>query len=191
MRGWALLVLIFLFSTQAQATFLKIGALGGFGQFTAQREDLSGSEGPLAFAVTLDYDINSRWSLGAEHLRSFSMSPLGTSISQTGFTGRWYYLSPVPNALDFNKPYLRARVLQKGFFPYVGWSAGFAQASIVNADNKKSVIALSLSVAAKAGVDYPIMNKFALRYEINLGFPMMGTGSVSYYALNVGGLYFW
>lgn len=184
-------LLTFLYSMSAQATFLKIGVLGGLGQFTAQREDLSGSEGPLSFAVSLDYDINSRWSLGAEHLRSFSMSPIGTSISQTGFTGRWYYLGPVPNALDFQKPYLRARVLQKGFFPYFGWSAGFAQASIVNADNKKSVIALALSLALKAGVDYPIFNKFALRYEFNYGLPMMGTGKVSFYALNIGLLYFW
>lgn len=191
MRALAYIIMISFVAVQSWSSTLKIGLLGGLGQFTAAREGQTGSEGPLSFAVSFDYDINSRWSLGAEHLRSLSLSPLGTSISQSGFTGRWYYLGPTPNALDFDKPYLRARVLQKGFFPFLGWSAGFAQASIVNADNEKSVIALAMSVAAKAGVDYPIFNKFAVRYEINFGVPLAGTGTVNFFALNIGALYFW
>ncbi|HND85783.1 MAG TPA: hypothetical protein PLU50_08255 [Pseudobdellovibrionaceae bacterium] len=181
----------FLVTQPCSASFLKISGQLGYGTFSASKDTLAKSEGPMAFGIGTDYDINSRWSLGAEHFRSLSMSPVGTSISMTGFTGRWYYVSPVPNSLDFESPYLKVRVRQKGLFPYLGWSFGFAQASVVGNRVGEDVVAQSLALSMKVGGDYPFMGNLAGRIELNIGTPLLGTGSVSFTCLTVGGVYFW
>lgn len=184
-------IITLIFPLLSEASYLKISGTGGVGNFTGSREGQSKSEGPFAFAFGIDYDINSRWSLGAEHQRSFSMKPVGTSVSMTGFTGRYYYVSPVPNPLAFDEPYLNVRVLQYGIFPYVGWSAGFSQASLDGEGDAVNVIALNLAVALKAGYDLPFYKSVAIRNEINFGLPLMGTGQISFFSILVGGVYFW
>jgi hypothetical protein len=187
----SLSLLIVFISSQALASHLRIAVSGGVGSFSADRNGVSRTEGPFCGGVGIDYDVNSRLALGAENFRSAQLSPLGTSIGMTGFTARWYAWGPVPNALNFDASFLRARILQKGMFPYIGSTIGFAQASVPEDATHQAVLALDILGGAKAGFDYPIGDQFAVRTELNMGFPLMGTGKISYMDLAFGILLFW
>jgi hypothetical protein len=173
------------------AVTIKISGTYGVGNFAVTHESQTKSEGPSSFGMGLDVDLNSRFSLGAEHLRSLSISPLGTSVGFTGLTTRWYPFGPVPNSLDFSAPYPRARVLQRGFFPYLGWGVGFTQASIPGNNEEPNLVALNLSLVNKFGFDYPILGLWGWRTEITFGIPFWGSGKAQFTTLNTGLYFFW
>ena len=168
------------------ATPFHIGLLGYLGSATVSRDSVSKAEGPLAFAVQFDIDVKAKWTFGAEHLRSLSLSPMGTSVSTTSFVGKWFFVSAVPQTNDPELPRGRISIHEDGYFPYLGMAAGFAQASIDNTDPLKRIVAGGVSLGFKAGFDVPVFTKMMARAELNYGMMALGTGSITTFVLGGG-----
>ncbi len=190
--GAILFLTIFLLNTYCFASDfggIRIGGALGLGQGGAKSENVVRTEGPLGVAVTVDYSLEPRWSLGAEHERS--MSGAATSIGFTGVTLRWYFWTPQPQRLIKTDDQIeRSFLIQKNFVPYLGTSVGFAQASFPAKDEKADVLVVSPYFSFKGGLEYPITGRWGARSEFMYGMTAGGKGAAEILHLLFGFYYF-
>lgn len=190
--GAILFLMIFLVNAYCFASDfggIRIGGALGFGHAGAKSEDVVRTEGPLGVAVTVDYSLEPRWSLGAEHERS--MSGAATSIGFTGLTLRWYFWTPQPQRLIKTDDQIeRSFLIQKNFVPYLGTSVGFAQASFPAKDDKGDVLVVSPYFSFKGGLEYPITGRWGARSEFMYGMTAGGKGAAEILHLLFGFYYF-
>lgn len=168
---------------------IRIGGAFGIGQGGAKSEDVVRTEGPLGVAITVDYSLDPRWSLGAEHERTLAGSV--TSIGFTGLTLRWYFWTPQPQVLIKTDDKIeRSFLIQKNFVPYLGTSVGFAQASFPALEDKGDVLVVSPYVSFKGGLEYPITGRWGARSEFMYGMTAGGKGAAEILHLLFGFYYF-
>jgi hypothetical protein len=168
---------------------IRIGGALGLGQGGAKSENVVRTEGPLGVAVTVDYSLEPRWSLGEEQERS--MSGAATSIGFTGVTLRWYFWTPQPQRLIKTDDQIeRSFLIQKNFVPYLGTSVGFAQASFPAKDEKADVLVVSPYFSFKGGLEYPITGRWGARSEFMYGMTAGGKGAAEILHLLFGFYYF-
>ncbi len=192
-HGVFLFLLIFLVNAYCFASDfsgLRVGWAMGLGQGGAKNQGVVRSEGPLGVAITIDYSLDPRWSLGAEHERSMS-SGAATSIGFTGFALRWYFWTPQPQQLINTEDQVeRSFLIQKNFVPYLGTSVGFAQASFPANDEKEKVMVVSPYFSFKGGLEYPITGRWGARSEFMYGMTAGGKGAAEILHLLFGIYYF-
>lgn len=170
-----LLLFIFLFHSKSFADISRLRAvgLGGLGQalITAKNGENS-FESPLGFSANIDYMMNSRFDLGAEHMRSFSSN--GSTVGFTGLTFKYFFWFNHPQILQGSPKNIEDPVIQiKAWSPYFGASMGVAQGSLL--DTKINAVGIYANL--KGGLDYPISNAWGMRLEGNVGFSF-GTGTI-------------
>lgn len=158
----------------ADTSRLRIVGAAGFGQAVAVAKDNESSvESPLGFSASIDYMVDSRYDVGAEHMRSLSGN--GTTVGLTGLTLKHYFRFQHPKILEDSLKHLNNPVIQiKAWSPYIGGSMGFAQASIL--DTKVNAVGIYLNI--KGGLDYPISTTWGMRCEGNLALTAAGTGRI-------------
>lgn len=158
----------------ADTSRLRIVGSGGMGNATVTSiEKGKSSEGPLSFSSTIDYMVNQRFGLGAEHIRSLGSN--GTTIGLTGLNLKYYFLFQHPISLLDDLSLIEKPTLQiQAWSPYIGTSVGFAQASIL----ETTINAVTIYFALKGGVDYPLSSLWGFRSEFNFAFTGAGTGNI-------------
>lgn len=190
--GAILILMIFLVNAYCFAgdfSGIRVSGALGFGQGGAKSEGVVRTEGPLGIAVAVDYSLEPRWSLGAEHERS--MSGAATSIGFTGLALRWYFWTPQPQRLIKTGDQIeRSFLIQKNFVPYIGTSVGFAQASFPAIDEKAEVLVVSPYFSFKSGLEYPITGGWGARSEFMYGMTAGGKGAAEMIHLLFGIYYF-
>lgn len=130
---WLLKVVlaVFLLIPVAHAESGQIRLIGsiGIGSAGAESEGVVKTEDPLGLGFSAEYSMSSKFTLGVEHNRSWQVSK--SNIGATGVAGRWYLWTP--HAQNFKNPsdlIEETTLFQKGYIPYLGASAGFAQATL-------------------------------------------------------------
>lgn len=168
---------------------MRIGGVFGVGQAGAQNSETTRVEGPLGFGAFVDYTINSRLTIGAEHQRSF-----GTGSTAVGFTGlsfKWYFWTPQPQwMVNAEDQITRSFLIQKNFVPYLGFASGFAQASFPARSNEKDVLVVGPYASAKGGLEYPVTGRWGARSEFVYGMTVGGKGRAELVHLLFGLYYF-
>lgn len=176
MQGGLIFCLIGLSSSYvlADTSRLRIVGSGGLGNASVTSiEKGTSSEGPFSFSTTIDYMVNQRMGLGAEHIRSLSSN--GTTIGLTGLNLKYYFLFQHPISLLDNLSLIEKPTLQlQAWSPYIGTSVGFAQASVL----ETTINAVTIYLALKGGVDYPLSSLWGFRSEFNFAFTGAGTGNI-------------
>ena len=166
-------ILFFNCTSIADISRLRIIGMGGLGQalVTAKNGQYS-FESPFGFSANIDYMMNSRFDLGAEHMRSLSSN--GSTVGFTGLTVKYFFWFQHPQILQESSKNVDNPVIQiKVWSPYLGTSIGVAQGSIL--DTKISAVGFYTNF--KGGLDYPISNSWGARLESNFGFAF-GTGTI-------------
>lgn len=167
----------------------RVHGMLGFGS-SATSNEIDGEEGPLGMSFGIEYAFSSRWMIGAEHIRSFSMSPAGSSISFTGISMKYYYPGSIPTRRLKIEDMKTDQMVVYGFFPYFGLSSGFGQASLPSDEEGDSPNAGGIYLGIRAGIDYPFMKSFGIRSELGITQSVMATGTLSSMLLSFGLYYF-
>lgn len=157
----------------AEVSRLRIAGLAGLGQaLIISNENQSSFESPLGFSANLDYMMNSRFDLGAEHMRSLGAN--GSTVGFTGLTVKYFFWFHHPQILHASPKEFNGPVIQiQAWSPYVGASVGVGQGSVL--DTKINAVGLYLNL--KGGLDYPISTSWGMRLEGNMGYSF-GTGTI-------------
>lgn len=183
--------LLFIMSQTAFGEVLRLGATSGLGVSKVDTEDLQQSESPGAFSIFVGYSSDYRLLFGFEHVRSYSISPLSTGVSFSGVFARWHFLNPIPTTWN-REGRDESFLIRRSLSPYLGGGAGFAQSSLFpgeGASQDDLLNAVSVYIAGKAGLEYPVWNRFGLLAELNLMVTVFGSGELT--ALNaLAGLYY-
>lgn len=173
-----IILLFFIFTSSicfANNSSLRVSALGGLGQaLLTSKDGLESFESPFGFSINIDYTMNSRFDLGAEHMRTLSVN--GSTVGISGFSLKYFFWFPHPQAVDENTESLERPVLKfNAYTPYVGGSFGVAQGGVL--DTKINSVGLYLNL--KGGIDYPVSTSWGLRAEGNIGLSS-GTGQLQF-----------
>lgn len=121
-------------------------------------------ESPLVAQFLIEYDLNSKWTLGLRHSRGARLSPFSTGIGFTGLVVRRYFSN--------KRPYLpskraKDRVTVMNWAPFLGLSTGFA---VANTEREREVIAnvdsSGFFIGVHLGVDYHMFANFIFRPEL-------------------------
>lgn len=187
-----LVVLLSSLSVYADEGASNIRLVGsvGFGSAGAENEGVIKTEEPLALGFSAEYSMNSRFTLGFEHNRSWQTTK--SNIGATGIAGRWYLWAP--HGQYFKNPsdvITETAILHKGYIPYLGLSTGFAQSSLP----RKTAVGRDVSVAkaylsGKFGVESPISGPWGWRSELSWTEGFVGEGSIRMVHLFFGFYYF-
>lgn len=170
--------------TSSQALTLSGGV--GLGQ-TQSSNEAKQTEGPLTQAYTMEFQWQSRLSVGAEHIRSLT-SGLDSATSFTGALGRYYInAAPVkaPSAADMSTQSLVVRDIAI----FVGTGVGLAQSSRLPNSVGLSSNAAGIYLSPRAGADYQWGEHWGLRGELIYATTLMGKGSIQLFSL--GGAFYW
>jgi len=169
---------------------LRVGGNLGIGQGGAKSQGQVRVEGPLGFGAYIDYSFDSRFTVGAEHQRSFGSG--STAIGFTGLTGKWYFWTPQPQWLiDSQDVIERPTLIQKNISPYAGLSLGFGQASLpARTSAETDILAVGPYVSIKGGLEYPLTGRWGVRSELVYGTTVGGKGVAEMIHLQFGLYYF-
>lgn len=171
----------------AYGTSLRVSAGFGFGS-SSTSDEISDSEGPLTQMYTIEYPIHSRLIVGAEHLRSFNLSPMSTAISFTGIFGRYYlnaFPAPYASANDLKANELIIRDVSY----FVGGGIGLAQSNLFPDENGKSSNAAGVYLSPQGGFELALSRKIGVRGELAYAMTVLGSGSISSVSL-IGAIYY-
>lgn len=167
-------------ATVQGADTIRVGALAGIAIATAKTTDATLSEGPFGGSAFIDYSLDDRRSIGVEHLRSASLTPVSTAVSFTGIFGKWYPYTPQPQYLPSDRDFKLTTISIRDVSPYIAFTMGFVQASIPGEFKGDSPAnAVGLFVNPKGGFDYPVWRMLGLRLEGGFPISFGGTGSVT------------
>lgn len=181
-----ILFTICLSSLQALAGFRITGGLG-LGSTTSKNE-VPQSEGPLTDIFTIESIIHSRLIIGAEHLRSFNLSPMSTGISFTGVFFRNYLNSvPTPYYSSDAVPYNFIVTRDLSFFTGVG--IGIAQSSLLPDADGKSSNAAGFYLSPRAGSELYLTKSLGIRGELMIAMTVVGKGNINSVSL-IGSLFY-
>lgn len=170
---WILFLLFF--STSFAGVRLSVG--GGIGSFSTKNE-ISKSEGPLGQFYSIDYLLNSKVMVGAEHIRSFNLSPLSSGISFTGLYYRYYLNSAsVPYYSRDEAP--TNEVIYRDLCYFVGTGFGVAQSSLPVDDAGLTANAAGFYISPQAGGEMFLTKSVGIRSEIFFSTIIFGKGSIS------------
>ena len=183
---WVIVLIITLFSHISLAS-IRISGGYGFG-VSSSKQEIVDSEGPLTQAYTLEYLIHTRLLIGAEHIRSFNLSPISTAISFTGLFARYYLNNSCSGYQNANSMGSNALILRDICY-FVGGGFGFAQSNLLPDQNNKSSNASGLYLSPQFGAEFALTERFGLRGEVLTGFTVMGSGSINTVSL-MGSLYY-
>lgn len=181
-----ILFLISLSTLHAYAGFRITGGLG-LGSTTSKNE-VPQSEGPLTDIFTIESVIHSRLIVGAEHLRSFNLSPMSTGISFTGIFFRNYLNSvPTPYYSSDAAPYNLIVTRDLSFFTGVG--IGIAQSSLLPDADGKSSNAAGFYLSPRAGSELYLTRSLGIRGELMIAMTVVGKGNINSVSL-IGSLFY-
>lgn len=179
-------LLLLLWTVPTRASFRVAGGLG-LGSATSSNE-ITQNEGPLLQGFSLEFAESTKLMLGAEHLRSLSLSPMSTANSYTGVFFN-YYLSAIPTKYEKADGIDTSNIVYRDIGYFVGTGFGFAQSSrIPDAEGKTSNVA-GLYVSPKAGMDFQLSKHLGVRAELVLAMTLMGQGQMT--AMGLVGNIFW
>lgn len=173
----------------ASAVDLRLGMAGGMGTSIVSARGVSQSESPGMFGAYVDYAVNSRQTIGLEHIRTFATKPVSTGVSISGLTSRWYFLNPAPSGMsaEANSTYLFERYIA----PFFGVGVGFNQSSLLPSnEGDKSTNSVGVYGKVRLGMDIPWMERVGLTAETSVASTVLGDGSVTMFNANLG-LYFY
>src|SRR5690606_36341538 len=116
--------------------------------------------------------------LGFEHNRSFKSAK--SNIGVTGVVGRWYLWTPHAQFLQNTTDAIeKTQIVQKGYFPYLGLSAGFGQSSLSRETDRGRDVSVSKAfISGKAGVESPLFGPWGWRGEFSWAEGVAGDGSL-------------
>lgn len=180
---------VLLTAPSARALDLRLGMVGGFGQSVVSARGGSQAESPGMFGAYVDYAVNSRQTIGLEHVRTFAMKPVSTGVSISGLTTRWYYINPAPAGVTGANE--GTYLYEKYLAPYLGAGIGFSQSSLLPA-NEDAAVTNSVGVYAKlrAGIDMPWLDRVGFNAESSVATTFAGFGTVTMFNLNTGFYYY-
>lgn len=167
----------------------RAGVLAGIGSSSSTRE-ITQSEGPYVSNYYLEYLLSSRVNIGVEHHRSWSLSPMATSVAFSGLTMKWYWPGHSPNQFYSSDSRPLQTYTTKIWSTYFGGSLGFAQSSLPRDSKGNFSTAAGLYGGASVGVDYAYWQAFGIRIEGVYKTILAGSGTLSTYGL-MGGLYYY
>ena len=176
LRKWILLTILMVSSAQAYAGFrASIG--GGLGS-TSSNNEIQKDEGPLVQSFTIEFVQHSKLLLWVEHMRSFNMSPMATSISFTGIFGRYYFnASPTPYASgDDVKP---GEIIIRDICYFLGVGTGFTQSSLPTDDDGFTANAAGIYLSPRGGAEMSLTRRLGVRGELMLAMSLIGTGQIT------------
>lgn len=160
---------------------IRLGALAGFARASAASSEASLTEGPFGGSAFIDYSIDDRRSIGVEHLRSASLSPISTAASFTGIFMKWYPYTPQPQYAAADKDLTISTVTIRDLSPYISGGVGFSQTNIPGKfKGDKPANTVGLYIALKGGFEYPVWRTWGARLEYGTAFSVGGTGTVSF-----------
>jgi len=159
------------------AKSIKVAALAGYGSATAAVKTVTLSESPMSMGIFIDYPIDERRYLGAEHIRSINLSPLSSGVSLTGITGKWYFYRPAPQSFadDIGA---RVTIHEYAISPYGGAAFGFAQSSLFSQTSGANANTVGAYLGLKAGADFPLFRQFGARTEGGFTYNVVGEGKL-------------
>lgn len=166
---------------------LRVSAGLGFGSTSTQNE-ASVSEGPLTQMYNLEYMSHSKMVIGAEHLRSLNLSPMGTGISFTGLFAR-YYLNSAPSAYATPNEVRPGEIIVRDIAYFIGTGAGLAQSSLLPGLDGLSTNAAGVYLSPRGGAEFQLTRDFGVRGELIIGMTVFGKGTISSFSL-LGSVYY-
>ena len=187
-RSLVVFLIIFLSAQSSYSAMTRIGFMGGLG-FGSSSEESSYSESPIGTIFFFDYVLNSRSSLGVEHLRSWSFSPFATAVGFTNLAYKHYIGSGGIPILKSQVTDTKNYIHMKRIAYFLGAGVGFGQASVKQASDSDNASSVGLSMTVSAGLDYNLYDSFGVKSEFALSSSLVGTGSLSLVNL-VLGVYF-
>lgn len=180
-------ILIICLLVDTSYAVIRFGALAGFANASAANSEASLAEGPFGGSAFIDYSIDDRRSVGVEHLRSASLSPLSTACSFTGLFSKWYPYTPQPQYAAADKDLTISTITIRDLSPYVAVGLGFSQTNIPGKyKGDKPANTVGLYAALKGGFEYPVWRNWGARMEYGAAFSFAGTGTVSFPYMMVG-----
>lgn len=180
-------VFIFLAISESSNAVIRLGALAGFANASAASSEASLTEGPFGGSAFIDYSIDDRRSIGVEHLRSASLSPISTASSFTGVFFKWYPYTPQPQYAPADKDLTISTITIRDLSPYVSLGLGFSQTNIPGKyKGDKPANTVGLYAALKGGFEYPVWRTWGARLEYGSAFSFAGTGTVTFPYMMVG-----
>ena len=183
----------FALQCSAENGLVRVGMDGGFGEADVQVSGSDRTESPYTFAFLIDYQLTSTLVLGVEHYRSLVDDDGPSSgVGFTGVFGKFFFGSMRTQNLPKNDVISQDEIIVKGYFPYVGVSAGVGQASLRALDATTGgdrSLSVGGYVGGKIGVEYPLQRDFTLFAEASFAMTVMGTGTIYFPRAAVGVMY--
>lgn len=175
-----------LWALEGMAGFRITGGVG-LGSSTSKNE-VSQSEGPLTDIFTIESVIHSRLVIGAEHLRSFNLSPMSTGISFTGVFFRNYLNSvTTPYYSPDSVPHHMISIRELSFFTGLGF--GIAQSSLLPDSDGKSSNAAGFYLSPRVGSELYLTKALGIRSELMVAMTVVGKGNITSVSL-IGSLFY-
>ena len=179
------IILCFL-SLEAFAGFRITGGVG-LGSSTSKNE-VSQSEGPLTDIFTIESVVHSRLIVGAEHLRSFNLSPMSTGMSFTGVFFR-NYLNSVPTPYYSSDAVPYHLIVTRDFSFFTGVGIGIAQSSLLPDSDGKSSNAAGFYLSPRVGSELYLTKSLGVRGELMIAMTVVGKGNITSVSL-IGSLFY-
>lgn len=128
-------------------------------------QSASRSEGPLVLGIFVEQLMSDTFVFGIEHVRGVSLLPATSEAWFMGVLGRWYFFGQAPSTA--HAPDNTSTILVKRFVPFLGFSAGFAQANIERQGEAVGNVAGSgLYLGFRVGADYMMAPGRGIRPEL-------------------------
>lgn len=167
----------------------RISGAFGIGQSSVSSAEggTSRIENPIGLGFFIDYPYKGSYYLFAEHMRSAAGASTGVGFTGVGL--KFYpWLSPAHFKSENKDSIEYTTIKHSGYAFYFAGSGGFAQASIPSKVNEglNAALAAGLYVNGKAGVEYPMSERWGFKGEGNFAMSVAGAGSISYFNMIFG-----
>ena len=177
------------FAAISQASSLRASYLFGFGVGVSSEAGYF-VESPVGMAFMIDYTYSRKMSLGVDHLRTWGLSPVSSSISFTNLNFKYYFIGEIPTiGKDYSIDDQKSVYFANAMSWYLGTSLGFGQSSVIPAEGVANASTSGLGAGLKMGFDYNMFRRMGFRGEGSLTTTVMGEGSLAVF-LMVFGFYY-
>lgn len=168
-------ILIFIFSPSSYGfTLIFSGGLGG----ATSADEASVTETPLFQSYKVEYQFSGISSIGVEHARSFSLSPMASSTSFTGLYSKYYFYQGGPvSYMDSFSSTGSDNYVSRIWAPYLGLGLGIGQGSFLPREGL-SANSAAFYLAVKGGVDLQVSENWLLGVSLEIYQSFAGSGTL-------------
>jgi hypothetical protein len=167
---------------RAEGTPLLRGGFAiGIGMSSMTQGIVSLGERPGGISASLESVYEPHWSVALDHTRTFTIMPISSNVSFTGFTMRYYWDTPFPKPEIENEPWAQSHWAETKRSPFFAFGGGYAQGAIgkVIEGTSYGISGDGPYMTLRVGADYPWGENRTYRLELGLSSVVGAVGGLS------------